>query len=134
MLSTACSSFARDCVRQHHRLREYVPGHPDAKAILGASTDGIGMGAPKNPLFPLPGSLWGSCSVDKVEFPRGAGSRYAETSPDFHRVGPRKFAATSATIAGCQWGQGRVSACHYHLLREYMMDHAEVRAILGATD
>jgi hypothetical protein len=23
---------------------------------------------------------------------------------------------------------------HYHLLREYMMDHAEVRAILGATD
>ena len=28
----------------------------------------------------------------------------------------------------------RVSACHYHRLREYMMDHAEVRAILGATD
>jgi len=28
----------------------------------------------------------------------------------------------------------RVCACHYHRLREYMMDHAEVRAILGATD
>ena len=28
----------------------------------------------------------------------------------------------------------RVSACHYHRLREYMMDHAEVRGILGATD
>ena len=29
---------------------------------------------------------------------------------------------------------GRVCACHYHRLREYMMDHPEVRAILGATD
>ena len=29
---------------------------------------------------------------------------------------------------------GRVCACHFHRLREYMMDHAEVRAILGATD
>ena len=28
----------------------------------------------------------------------------------------------------------RVCACHYHRLREYMMDHAEVRGILGATD
>ena len=28
----------------------------------------------------------------------------------------------------------RICACHYHRLREYMMDHAEVRAILGATD
>ena len=28
----------------------------------------------------------------------------------------------------------RVCACHYHLLREYMMDHPEVRAILGAID
>jgi len=28
----------------------------------------------------------------------------------------------------------RVCACHYHRLREYMMDHAEARAILGATD
>ena len=28
----------------------------------------------------------------------------------------------------------RVCACHYHLLREFMMDHAEVRGILGATD
>jgi len=29
---------------------------------------------------------------------------------------------------------GRVSACHYHRLREYMFEHPEVRAILGATD
>ena len=28
----------------------------------------------------------------------------------------------------------RECARHYHLLREFMMDHAEVRAILGATD
>ena len=28
----------------------------------------------------------------------------------------------------------RVYACHYHRLREYMFEHAEVRAILGATD
>jgi hypothetical protein len=28
----------------------------------------------------------------------------------------------------------RVCARHYHLLRSFMMDHAEVRAILGATD
>ena len=28
----------------------------------------------------------------------------------------------------------RVCACHYHRLREYMMDHPEVRGILGATD
>jgi hypothetical protein len=28
----------------------------------------------------------------------------------------------------------RVCACHYHRLREFMMDHPEVRAILGATD
>ena len=28
----------------------------------------------------------------------------------------------------------RVCACHYHRLREYMMDHVEVRAILEATD
>ena len=28
----------------------------------------------------------------------------------------------------------RVCACHYHLLREYMMEHPEVSAILGATD
>ena len=28
----------------------------------------------------------------------------------------------------------RVSACHYHRLREYMFEHAEVKAILGATD
>ena len=28
----------------------------------------------------------------------------------------------------------RVCACHYHRLREFMMDHVEVRAILGATD
>ena len=28
----------------------------------------------------------------------------------------------------------RVCACHYHRLREHMMDHPEVRAILGATD
>jgi len=29
---------------------------------------------------------------------------------------------------------GRVCACHYHRLREYMMEHPEVVAILGATD
>jgi hypothetical protein len=29
---------------------------------------------------------------------------------------------------------GRVCACHYHRLREYMFEHPEVRAILGATD
>ena len=29
---------------------------------------------------------------------------------------------------------GRVSACHYHRLREYMFEHPEVKAILGATD
>ena len=29
---------------------------------------------------------------------------------------------------------GRVCACHYYRLREYMMEHPEVRAILGATD
>jgi hypothetical protein len=29
---------------------------------------------------------------------------------------------------------GRVCACHYHRLREFMFEHAEVRAILGATD
>ena len=28
----------------------------------------------------------------------------------------------------------RVCACHYHRLREYMFEHSEVRAILGATD
>jgi len=28
----------------------------------------------------------------------------------------------------------RVSACHYHRLREYMFEHPEVREILGATD
>ena len=27
-----------------------------------------------------------------------------------------------------------VCACHYHRLREYMFEHPEVRAILGATD
>ena len=35
------------------------------------------------------------------------------------------------------FGDGRIArvyACHYHRLREYMMDHVEVRAILGATD
>ena len=31
-------------------------------------------------------------------------------------------------------GFARECARHYHLLREYMMDHEEVRAILGATD
>ena len=29
---------------------------------------------------------------------------------------------------------GRVCACHYHRLREYMFEHPEVKAILGATD
>lgn len=29
---------------------------------------------------------------------------------------------------------GRVSACHYHRLREYMFEHPEVRNILSATD
>ena len=28
----------------------------------------------------------------------------------------------------------RVCACHYHRLREFMFEHPEVRAILGATD
>ena len=28
----------------------------------------------------------------------------------------------------------RVCACHFHRLREFMMEHQEVRAILGATD
>jgi hypothetical protein len=28
----------------------------------------------------------------------------------------------------------RVSACHYHRLREYSFQHPEVKAILGATD
>jgi hypothetical protein len=28
----------------------------------------------------------------------------------------------------------RVCACHYHRLREYMLDHPEVREILGAID
>ena len=28
----------------------------------------------------------------------------------------------------------RVCACHYHRLREYMLEHPEVREILGATD
>ena len=28
----------------------------------------------------------------------------------------------------------RVSACHYHRLREFMFEHPEVKAILGATD
>ena len=28
----------------------------------------------------------------------------------------------------------RVCACHYHRLREYMMEHPEVRSILGAID
>jgi hypothetical protein len=28
----------------------------------------------------------------------------------------------------------RVSACHYHRLREYMFEHPEVRAVLAATD
>jgi len=31
-------------------------------------------------------------------------------------------------------GFARECARHYHLLREYMMDHSEVRGILGATD
>jgi len=29
---------------------------------------------------------------------------------------------------------GRVCACHYHRLREFMFEHPEVREILGATD
>ena len=29
---------------------------------------------------------------------------------------------------------GRVCACHFHRLYEYMVSHPEVRAILGATD
>ena len=29
---------------------------------------------------------------------------------------------------------GRVCACHYHRLREYMFEHAEVKLILQATD
>ena len=29
---------------------------------------------------------------------------------------------------------GRVCACHYYRLREYMFEHPEVKAILGATD
>ena len=29
---------------------------------------------------------------------------------------------------------GRVSACHYHRLRDYMFEHPEVREILSATD
>ena len=29
---------------------------------------------------------------------------------------------------------GRVCACHYHRLREFMFEHPEMRAILGATD
>ena len=29
---------------------------------------------------------------------------------------------------------GRVCACHYHRLREFMFEHPEVKAILGATD
>jgi hypothetical protein len=28
----------------------------------------------------------------------------------------------------------RVSACHYHRLREFMFEHPEVKSILGATD
>ena len=28
----------------------------------------------------------------------------------------------------------RVSACHYHRLREYMFEHSEIKQILGATD
>ena len=28
----------------------------------------------------------------------------------------------------------RVCACHYHRLREFMLEHPEVAAILGATD
>ncbi|MFC1772601.1 antirestriction protein [Pseudomonadota bacterium] len=28
----------------------------------------------------------------------------------------------------------RICACHYHRLREYMFEHPEVKAILGATD
>ena len=29
---------------------------------------------------------------------------------------------------------GRISACHYHRLREYMFEHPEVKSILQATD
>ena len=28
----------------------------------------------------------------------------------------------------------RVCACHYHRLREFMMDHAEIKKIVSATD
>jgi len=33
-----------------------------------------------------------------------------------------------------EWDFARNCAKHYHLLRHYMMDHAEVAAILGAVD
>jgi hypothetical protein len=36
-LSIAGSSFARDCARQHHRLREFMMDHPEVRAILGAT-------------------------------------------------------------------------------------------------
>ena len=42
------------------------------------------------------------------------------------------YAYSNLSFSGGRFA--RVSACHYHRLREYMMDHEEVRAILGATD
>jgi hypothetical protein len=54
------------------------------------------------------------------------------------------LSADALGIVGCQYAYSHLSfggdafahnyADHYHRLREYMMDHPEVRAILGATD
>jgi len=42
------------------------------------------------------------------------------------------YAYSNLSFAGGDFA--RECARHYHLLREYMMEHPEVKAILGATD
>jgi len=78
------------------------------------------------------------------------GGFYTAPSPDeqFHVICDNQFegdlSADALGITSCLYAYSHLSfsggsfardcARHYHLLREYMLDHPEVREILGATD
>ena len=78
------------------------------------------------------------------------GGFYTAPSPDeqFHVTCDNQFegdlSADALGITACLYAYSHLSfsggdfawecARHYHLLREYMLDHPEVRGILGATD
>jgi hypothetical protein len=80
----------------------------------------------------------------------GNGGFYMTPSNDqvFHVTCDNMFegdlSADALGITACLYAYSHLSfsggsfardcARHYHLLREYMMEHREVRAILGATD